>query len=350
MRIYSAVATFCCFFTYSAFGECPGYELELQQELNKAIQAKDLHSVQELIDERGACYNGYAYSGFSRPIAVASRAKDISIVNLLLDRGADPDGREYDPLCPLTALQVATDLGDLSIAEHLVQAGANLMVKYCGGYTLLDWSALYSHRDLFDFYIPFDFQPSVYVTYKTQDPYIVRKLLEKGINPNSLYDGKNAMFYATGRTVKVYAEFGADPNQKSNDRRQPYPIFSVSVFDKGKLEGLLDAGADPLLTNAEGRTVIYKWLSGSWDDYIRTLAKSPKFDLEWKDPEGLTILAYALADTWITRDTVKLLVNELGANVNAVDNQGRTVLKIARTIQPSRPDLHQILIDAGAHE
>ncbi|HLI84028.1 MAG TPA: ankyrin repeat domain-containing protein [Bryobacteraceae bacterium] len=135
----------------------------------------------------------------SSPLVFASMTGDLENVRLLLAAGADP-ARAAGGNTPLTA---ALTFGYADVSEALVAAGASAHITETSGINLLHWAAI------------------------TNRPQVIPLLVKAGVPLNATDEN--------GFTPLMYAA-------------------TLDFGDTAVLEGLLRAGADKSIRNAEGRT------------------------------------------------------------------------------------------------
>lgn len=150
---------------------------------------------------------------------------------------------------------------------------------------------------------------------------LIRKLLEKGADPNYLSEGKSllgrALCVGHIETVKVLLEFKANPNS-SRTGFEPdffYATCNSSDFMKPEyylrlVELLLDHGADPNLSGPYNKNALSQFIQKP--EIIKLLlAKGANPNPELKDPLSRTPLEYA-AEMNAPLESSKLLL-EAGA-------------------------------------
>lgn len=93
-----------------------------------AIEGGHLDTVKVLLD-RGVDVNGQDQEGYPAPLPLAASFRQTRIVQLLLERGADPRATIFTGAGPWTALRFAQDNGDTAIVRLLIQAEARELAK-----------------------------------------------------------------------------------------------------------------------------------------------------------------------------------------------------------------------------
>ncbi|XAR50936.1 hypothetical protein NMG60_11005404 [Bertholletia excelsa] len=110
-----------------------------------AIQNGELRAVAEMVAEEPAVLTGTTAHGGLTGLHVAAASGQIQVLSMLLDRSANPDVLNRHKQTPLT---VAAMHGNISCAERLIEAGADiLMFDSLRGRTCLHYAAYYGHPD-----------------------------------------------------------------------------------------------------------------------------------------------------------------------------------------------------------
>ena len=280
---------------------------------------------------------------------VACRKGDLSVVEEVLEAGADPnslDGSTFTPLmlavqhvvdvkaadiigilcefkCNLniqtspftrsvTALHLACELGKEKCVEILVAKGANLLVRAQGGLTPLHLACKGGHHTLISSLITEETVKAYdYFKYWTPLHYAFRyhhiecvRMIVVGFSKLLL---PNLPFYSLtdqdGRTILHHAFMRNDVQF---------------------VENLLNLGADPNVQDNDGATPLMSALQCHGSETDKDLL-SLLLSLDWKpdikDNSGRTALHYSVKcdDIWIP-----LMLISAGCDVTAVDDYGRT--------------------------
>jgi ankyrin repeat protein len=292
--------------------------------------------VVEFLIERGADVNIKDQSG-KPPIFIAAKKGHAGIVKLLVGRSTDIDFQ--DPRGPyMTALIIAVEKGYHTIAEILIENGANMNAGDIMG------------------------RRSLTIAIQKKEEVMIQLLLEKGadINAKDLRN-RTPLFYAIEQgnqdAMQLLLEKGADINAKDFRDQTPL-IYAIEQGKQDAVQLLLDKGIDmkddiQQLLNKHaaikgkyycGQTQLMiaikqgekdaARLCSTKGEYIRTLLNC-----------GQTPLLYALG-LESTNDIVQLLI-EQSEDINYQDNHGRIPLLYA--MQQRRDNkIIRLIIEKGA--
>ena len=112
-------------------------------DLIDAVRSGDIQSVRELLD-RGADPNTRDYYTYRPALMIASKYSRTEIVELLLDRGADINSQNDSDD---TALIIKSTHGKGDMAEFLLDKGADPNIQNIKGDTALMNAARYSNAE-----------------------------------------------------------------------------------------------------------------------------------------------------------------------------------------------------------
>ena len=232
-----------------------------------------------------------------------------------------------------TALMFAARVGDLDSAKLLVAAGANVNDADAWGVSATTLAAHWGFRDLVKFF------------------------LEKGADPNAAPNGFTALHEAVMRRdekmVAALLDRHADPNtplktwtptrRSSEDFHFEASLIGATPFwlaarylEPGVMRMLVDHGADPLFvmhvtwvasqgTGQQERSETATALLAATGVLADNGNRDSGGASAWVAPARSNLEA-------LTLETVKLAV-ELGVDVNAKDNDGRTALDGAKNLK-----------------
>ncbi|HXD73023.1 MAG TPA: ankyrin repeat domain-containing protein [Vicinamibacterales bacterium] len=234
-------------------------------------------------------------SGWLTPLHLAAREGDVASAKLLIAAGADVNAVAGDGK---DALGLAIFNGNYDLASFLVDSNSGVNKADTQGFTPLFWAV--DRRNM-------ETAPN-FPWMVTADPLpLIRKLLDRGANPNALVNNTPRARMRAGSPRIVFAT----PLMRA--------AFSADL-ELCKL--LLEHGADPKIKSSDGETMIEAAASlGFIQGYSK--GKTPAERLE----------------------VVKLFVG-LGADVNDADNYGITPLMVAANLGDTK--IIQYLVDQGA--
>jgi hypothetical protein len=172
--------------------------------------------------------------------------------------------------------------------------------------------------------------PELHIAANEGDVERVKKLLEKGADPNA----RNVVSWTPLHVVasknhieiaKLLLEHGADPNVQEEHGRTPLHVaVSKNYVDMVRL--LLEHGADPNTQDENGHTPLHWAAFYGQVDVVRLLLEHGA-DPNAEDKDGDTPLHWAAS--WGRVDVVRLLL-EHGADPTVKNKYGNTPLDLAR--------------------
>ena len=252
----------------------------------------------------GAKVNGI--SGKKPPLVVACRNKHVSVVQLLLSNGANPDVLEAEEdECGLALpLHIAAANGSIEIVELLLKHGSDVNITDADGNTALYDGIEHSYRTA-----TLRYSDKIKATSNAKS--VVDILLENRADVNILNKcGETPLYRAVSMGLldvvsKMLQTYGGNPNTPS-----PYKNTLVAACEKRNVElvdVLLKNGADPNLASERHQ-------------YSSSICRLP--------------LCVAVKQG--TSDEIITLLIKAGASVNATDRECKTALCIATEIMTNR--------------
>ncbi len=199
--------------------------------VNRFIHAgyEDLRSLEVLLETPGVDVNSQGNQG-ATPIQLAAAHGNVEVLELLLRHGADLAYREGDEL---TALASALRGKKLEMAKHLLRKGVAVDERLPGGGTAL------------------------YMAIRSRDPGAVSLLLEAGATVDPGPPAAAPIIYAASmrseEILRLLIDAGADVNAV-NPRNGLTPLHRAIESGPGVVKLLLDAGANPRVSDIDGRT------------------------------------------------------------------------------------------------
>lgn len=269
--------------------------------------------------------------------------KQFDVAKKLIECGADVNLCKKEAYCPLYQ---ACDNNSFELVKLLVENGADVNKK--SGYA--------NKTPLFEAMYPDDYE-------------MVKYLLEKGANPNakdSKY-GSTPMFSLNScrdsRIPEIMIKYGGNINQKDKDGETPFldvirfsnktcinvfkkykPDYKVLTEEKGNLFHALMDGSLP--RTGYGISDSYTFLMGEFefDEEIIQLLIDNGVDINGKDENGKTPLMKACSIEFDIPELAEALI-KYGADPNAVDKDKRSSLWYA----VGNPKIMKMLLDNGAN-
>lgn len=273
------------------------------------------------------------------------------IVRLLLKAGAnvrlDPENYRDE-----TALILAVQEGHFNVVKTLVEAGANVNEIRIGKYALLS-AALEGYEEIFNYLLPLTNVELIQEAYNELDKEIRRRWREENAD-ELVNDLTSAIFNDDLDRAKQIINDNDNVNASDFDEHGVTPLFCAMRKDSIELARLmLEAGADPDKGIEEEGTTPLMILPGMrWKQdslAVLSLLLNAGADVNAKDIEnGRSVLMNLISFPIFTEDwifskdgdrgekqrevkykVIRTLL-EHGADINAVDNMGKSVLDFAK--------------------
>jgi cytohesin len=292
-------------------------------------------------------HNGYA------PLQFAAGNGDAGMTRLLLEAGADTEYRDHNGD---RALLWAAYSGTAETVKLLLDAGSPADADADPhGETPMMTASWYNHEDMVRLLLAAGADPNrrdqssltaLHLAARTDNAALVQLLLDAGANPNvvseSLYETPmhEAAMRSVPAVIAVLATAHAALEVRDHEGMTPLHV-AAAIGNGANVVALLAASADPDARRPDGNTPILTALAPLNDD-------RPEKQI------GLAALVEATVDTdrafaaalGYGRTQIALRLLERGADVNALDGQGRSALANAATQRGMT--MYQYLVLRGA--
>ena len=261
------------------------------------------------------------------PLHEAALHDDPAVITRLIERGADPDARNWSRKTPL---HIAVSSGHLAAAAALIEAGADVNARDQDDWTPLHWA---THLD------------------ESADA-LITVLIAAGANPHTAGQlGMTPLHWAASSgnpaTIRALIQAAADPAAKMDELIARLTALRAAVGGGTEQTAGIHIGANPDLEAGDeyGKTPLHYATEPVRHDAIRTLIELGA-DVDARDNGGGTPLHEA-AGRWDNPAACAALI-ELGAEVDARDKQNQTPLHKAAFRWEINPEIITLLILAGA--
>ena len=263
------------------------------------------------------------------PLIESTSQNNLDVVRWLIAQGARINHRNLKSKTPL---HYAVTEGNLAIVKHLVENGALFHHRMFDGHTALHMAATYEHLDILEYIL--------------QEGAVADVRRANGVTPLL-----HAVEHKNVNMVKSLVKYGASVNGQDNFCHSP---LSVAVTNNALhiVTYLVENGADVNAITSHGISVTEIALIRGYNDIAAVLrnantsARNSILNLKLDDTTAQAEL-FQICDTG--QGSYKNIGELLGAgaNVNAVDNFGRTPLIMAT--QSNSEQCVQYLLQASAN-
>lgn len=261
----------------------------------------------------------------THPLIEAAKANDFEKVKELLDQAEDVNVKD-EAYYGQTAISWAAELGLLEVFKLLYEHGARLDILDVDGNSPVFWAMNKEYVNVIE--------------------YLLANIKEEDIS-HKYCAGRSMLFVATeyGSAEDVKRFVSSDSNVRDDDGLTP--LMFAALYSRNAVSNaaaLLEAGANPLLEDDEGRTAIYYACQRGKAELAKLLLDrvDGSFDVDGRGPEARPLIEAAKQGDV----TMIQLLLERGPQLEFPDEQGKTPLYWAA----KNGHIENIcaLIDAGA--
>lgn len=262
-----------------------------------------------LLIQKGVPVNAKNSSFGNTPLHEVYNNKTAGVTAMLLENGAQVDARNLEQKTPL---HLAAEIGRADIVDVLIRNGADVNARSSNNSTPLHFGI--SHVD------------------------VTRRLLQAGANPALKDDAGAAPIHSPNlapASLQLLINQGVDINLPAYEGKTPLHIHGQPPYTNASAQAdlvklLLANGAQADARDAKGQTPLY---GANFESAQQMIAANA--NLNSQDLEGNTLLHYVALRSDLAVKLVPLLLSKK-ARLDLKDNQGRTVLDLARQ-QHSNP-------------
>ena len=318
---------------HGARDETPYATLSAEDALLKAIKMDDVAKVRELLDIAADPNYREILTGVT-PLLMASYYGNPGIVTMLIEKGADMDDVPWG----LTEQRInasSVPVNERELMRIAARGDTALITAIRQGHTR---SALVLLEHGADALQPnHKAETPGYFAARKGNAAVMRGLLDKGLDPN------------TGHYEQVQDYF-SDRIILEEDTR-PLLIEAADLGHEETVRALLDAGADPDLQDALGRTALFLAVTQGYTGTARVLLEAGA-DPDLKEETGKTPLMMAAKNGF--RRIVNLLL-EHEADINAIEDDedsfgevSSQMTALAYAVRGGHSAIVRILLEHGA--
>jgi len=284
------------------------------KDILTAIEEGDMERVKQLIKENPDMVNLECNQSGSRPLHIAVYKNHKEIALLLIEKGADVNSKDVQGTFPLYA---AVCMENKEMVSLLIDNGADVNIEPDGTRRPLDLAASTGNKE------------------------IVTLLIEKGAEINAeSQSGSTALTCAISEghdeIVNLLIEYGADvktgaplliaANPFLNATKNPEKIVALLIEKGADVNVKNDYGNTPLICAAYAEGDINIQSRGFSSEILKLLLKNGAY-VNASDKFGNTVLHKAVL--YHNKEQTILLIDH-GANINAVNLEGKTPLDMAK--------------------
>ena len=293
--------------------------------INKNIEVKGIIPI---LEERGI-------------LNMAVQARNIEVVNILLDKGYDINRKNTGNTTPLDQAALS---GDEKIFDLLLKKRGALPNEKTLEIIVQRFSKEKIEFLLSKYNIDIS-DDAVLGLVNSRDFEVMKLLLSKGGNINSKDKAGNTLLMRCLSMrnldiIKFLLENGSGKTGKNNIGDTPFLLSLIHSANEDIPLYLLENGFDVLSQNSNGENSLLRACSKNFETVIKKLLEHPEINIEQKSNFGETALMRA--SNYCNREIVELILMKR-CDINAKDSQGNTSLN--KAIQSNKYDNVKLLLD-----
>lgn len=188
----------------------------------------------------------------------------------------------------------------------------------------------------------------------------IKQLIKEGADPNAVYKNDSLLSLTVINTldietIETLISLGANPNIRDASQTTPLMIASFNKDYQGDrypdvMKALVAGGADINLRDSDGKTALILAITSSSESEARIVTRikyliSLDAQINIQDNNSYSALMYAVK---YHRNKIAKILISAGADINAKDSFGQTVLTLAR--QEKLTDIIKLLESMHAEE
>ena len=259
----------------------------------------------------------------NRPLHTATEAGHKRIVELLLQKGIDPNTQNDKGE---TALHIASNERFKQIVSLLLKRGANPNIKDRMGRTALLNAIGSGAEHIVKLLLKAGANPNIRTFFIDN---ALNKSIDQGLTSLIINNGDNialhkATYFGYKKIVRILLNAGANPNIQ-NEFGNTVLHTAIRGWHQDIVKLLLKAGADLTIKNNYGDTLLHKAVKMGHTPIVLLLLKQG-VDPNIKNNNGNTALHYAAIQEY---KQIIYLLYKWGADLDSKNNQGKTALYFA---------------------
>ncbi len=321
--------------------------------------------VYDLLVKSGAdLQNEKDHHGRSVLLVAAPRVKDMTLIDYFVDKGLSLDEIDDEGN---GIFNIAAQGGNITVLKALVAKGVdtNKNIKTCENAMLFasrGGRGSSSSLEVFKYLERLGLEANVTSTdgvtplhniaRSSNDLAIFEYFIDKGVDPNAVDEaGNTPLLNAVSRNKLEAIQYLVEKTEDINQRnKEGHSALTLAIQNNSAsiVNYLISEGAQTDVVDNEGNNLAYYLFATrgnprDYDEKVRALL-SAGFNFEINQPDNSTIWHLAIA-----KNNLELLekVKGFGADINAKDNQGNTVLHYA-AMKATNTKILEFLVANGA--